>query len=254
MINKNRSFNSAPFIARFLRNNQKPSELWKLRWKPVCGSTERELSLWLKNKPFSQNEFRGIFASRQLYGKGQNGKIWHSPKGGVWISVAIPFNYNTHSPELLGLAMAVSLSKCIEIQGVPVKIKWPNDLVFGDRKLAGFLPKIISRGSAIRYARIGIGLNIMNKVPPEGISLKEILGSSHINLEFWSAEVLFAIEEAIDLLNYPKLICAFAEQRLWATELLLDDLSSPWDINGFSKNGGLIVQRGSSIKTLSNWN
>ena len=83
--------------------------------------------------------------------------------------------------------------------------------------------------------------------------LKEILGNCNVNLDFWSAQVLFALEDTFALLQSPKNLCKQAEERLWAKELTLNDSGSTWNIKGFSEDGGLRVQKGSQIKVLKNW-
>ena len=248
------SFTGASLVSRSLRSSGKDYAPWKLRWKPVCASTERDLSKWLKEKPFSGKDFRAVFTKRQLFGIGQKGRSWYSPAGGVWISAVMPIISNLKAPGLLGLAFAVALSESLEKKGVPVKIKWPNDLLVWDKKLAGFLPKIISRGGSVRYARIGIGLNIKNTVPFEGISLKEIMPTCNLKLDFWSAEVLFALEKASFLIGSPEFICSEAEKRLWKTELLLENSNYLWKIEGFDLDGGLRIRKDSNLQILRRWN
>ena len=248
------SFKGASSIARILKSNLKNSIQWRLRWSPVCSSTEKELSNWLREKPFLGNDFRAVFSGRQLHGKGQAGRRWCSPYGGVWVSASMPCSENIYHPELIGLALAVSLSKRIEKYNVPVKIKWPNDLMVGKNKIAGFLPKLISRGNLIRYARLGIGLNIYNKVPRKGLALKSIASIRNLRLDFWSAEVLFSIEESLELISLQDSFLYEIENRLWSKEIYLETAESPWKIEGIASNGGLIIKKGIQQKILRRWN
>ena len=152
----------AGIVAHSWRNRSRGGMPWHLRWKPVCASTESVLSDWLRDKPFLENQPRAFIAARQTHGRGQRGKVWHSPEGGVWISAAIPWSKQNNSACLMGLAVAVALAERLENCSVPVKIKWPNDLLVEGRKLAGLLPSLIHRGGKIRLARIGLGLNVRN--------------------------------------------------------------------------------------------
>ena len=248
-----KTFKGASSVARYLHSGGRRNKLWKLRWKPVSSSTEKDLSEWIKKKPLLEDEFRAFFAGRQVYGTGQRGRKWHSPAGGVWISAAIPSSSNIKSPELLGLSLAVSLSQRLENYSIPVRIKWPNDLMVNQRKLVGFLPKLISRGNSIRYFRFGIGLNVFNKSPIEGISIQEIIRSSSAGLDFWSAEVLFALEDCIELLSSPEVLLLEARNRLWAENLSLENENSLWDIDGFLSDGALKIKQGSRNKILRRW-
>ena len=132
---------------------------WLLRSVPVCSSTEVLLSRWLKG-PVALAQPWAVVAAHQRWGTGQWGRRWSSPPGGVWLSAALPWQgEGSGRAGLLGLAVAVSFAERLERHGLPVRIKWPNDLVLYGRKLAGLLPSVVQRGSTVRVLRIGLGLN-----------------------------------------------------------------------------------------------
>ncbi len=246
-------YKGASAVARRLRVHHSDLRPWALRWKPVCSSTEVVLSHWLQVNPLLGNQPRAILADRQIFGIGQRGKRWSAPLGGVWISAAIPILDTNQTTGLLGLAVAVALSDRLDKKGVTTQIKWPNDLLVGERKLAGILTRLVHRGGLVRYARIGLGLNVFNRVPKEGIALVETLNSSNCHVDFWAAEVLHAFEKAIKLLGNPQALCAQAESRFWAKEVLDSRNGEIWEINGLEINGELILTKGSISKTLSCW-
>ena len=120
---------------------------------------------------------RAVIATHQRRGVGQWGRAWVSPPGGVWISAALPWTSPASGQAgLLGLALALSLVQRLERRGLSVQIKWPNDLLVHGRKLAGLLPGVVQRGSQLRLLRIGLGLNVRNPVPSEGIALRGLEG------------------------------------------------------------------------------
>ncbi|KGG12963.1 MULTISPECIES: biotin--[acetyl-CoA-carboxylase] ligase [Prochlorococcus] len=239
-------------VAYFLKI--KSSKLqWHIRSKPVCGSTEIELSKWLNQKPLNKNYPRAFLAERQSYGRGQYGRTWNSLKGGVWVSVAIPLRENPQSTELFGLAISVALAKKLHQNCVPAKIKWPNDLLVQNRKLAGFLPRLIIRGSNLKFVRIGIGLNVLNQVPKSGISLRQILGRKNLSKELWTAEVLIVLEEVLSLLKDQEKLCKQASELLWSNQYKEKSTGCIWKIEGFNENGSLRLRRGSQSKSLSRW-
>ena len=194
----NRSWNGAASISHQLNVNYSCKYSWTLRWKPVCASTEIDLTKWLLDIPFSHDKPRAVFAARQNYGKGQLGRVWESKLGGVWLSSAIPSQNNIKSPQLLGLSIALALIESLEKYNVPVKLKWPNDLIVYNKKLAGFLPRVIYRGEQVRFYRVGLGLNVRNNVPFNGISLMEILGDQYSLFKNWSAQSIIALERALE--------------------------------------------------------
>ena len=101
-----------------------------------------------------------LLADAQTAGRGRRGKAWASPPdANLYLSLAWP----VRNPAGLSLAMGVA---CAEALRVPrLRVKWPNDLVVGERKLGGLLIELAG-GIAV----IGIGLNLrMPAAAGEGI-------------------------------------------------------------------------------------
>ena len=195
---------------------------------------------------------KAIFASSQNYGQGQLGRIWHSPKGGVWVSAAINReSSNTNHSELYGLAVALAMVERIERIGVNVKIKWPNDLLVDGKKLAGILPRLFFRGGELRLLRVGVGLNVLNNVPIGAISLRKIIGAQNIDINFWSSEVLFSIERSLELLDNKKSLCCKVEQKLWSENYIDKDTGYKWNIRGIDSMGRLILFKDGQKRVLS---
>ena len=150
------------------------------------------------------------------------------------------------------MALALAMVERFEMIGVDVKIKWPNDLLVKNKKLAGILPRLFSRGRELRLLRVGIGLNVFNKVPKEGISLKQIVGNEKMNINFWSSEVLFAIERSLDFLEDQKFLCSHIEQRLWSEKYIDINTGIQWDIKGIDSSGRLIIIKEGKERLLAN--
>ena len=239
-------------IYRYHKLNHSSHMSWKIILKNICASTEIELSNWIAEKPVKKNQPIAIFSSCQRFGQGQAGRTWQAPKGGVWVSAAIkkedPFENNS---QLYGLAVALALVERIERIGINVNIKWPNDLLVDGQKLAGILPRLFFRGGKLRLLRVGVGLNVFNNVPKEGISLKQIIGDKTMNINFWSSEVLFAIERSLDLLNDKNYLCSQVEQRLWSRKYNEKVTGCKWDIKGIDLRGRLILFSEDKVKVLS---
>lgn len=131
-----------------------------------------------------------ITADRQTQGRGRNGRIWQSPRGGAWFSLLWPLNSpieNYHSvPLVAGLAILRTLQQIIQVYQVvyipQIHIKWPNDVLLDDRKVAGILCETVMTGPRVSHLIVGVGVNVRfhSKVlrgplrhPP--ITLKEAL-------------------------------------------------------------------------------
>lgn len=113
-----------------------------------------------------------IIADKQIKGKGRFERIWNSKKGGLWFSIVI--NPTRKICEYTFIA-SLAVFEAVEVK---VDIKWPNDIYYKKKKLCGILTEIVSKGNKIEKTIIGIGLNLNNPTPKEGISLKEITGNN----------------------------------------------------------------------------
>ena len=104
-----------------------------------------------------------LVAERQTAGRGRLGRTWVSegPNGSGQVSIAsltFSFGIALEPNDWSGLSLAVGLSLAQSLHP-SIQLKWPNDLWWHDRKLGGILIETASVG-ALRYAVIGIGLNI----------------------------------------------------------------------------------------------
>lgn len=108
-----------------------------------------------------------VLAVRQRVARGRLGRGWIAEPGGLWLSVLRrapePAALDPLSPRL-GLALALALEAAIP--GVPtLRLKWPNDLLTGGRKVAGVLVESRWRAGACDWLVAGIGVNLCNPIP-----------------------------------------------------------------------------------------
>jgi BirA family transcriptional regulator, biotin operon repressor / biotin---[acetyl-CoA-carboxylase] ligase len=142
-----------------------------------------------------------VIATQQTAGRGQWGRQWISPVGGLYLSVAIAPDLAANHSYLLTFATAWGIAKQLQNCGISVGIKWPNDLVLEQRKLGGILTETKVQQEKISQAVIGVGINWNNPVPPTGINLemwqtgKELKSISSV--EMLAAQVLLGIESGI---------------------------------------------------------
>ena len=253
LINKERK--RSALIANYWQEKSSTGIAWQLCWKPVCSSTESYLSRWLFEKPFTEDNQhpRAFIAGRQTHGKGQRGRVWLSPKGGVWISAALPFLGHKQSTGLFGLAVAFAMAERLESKKIPVQIKWPNDLLVFGKKLAGFLPGLIHRGQSLKLARVGIGLNVNNKVPDNGISLSKLLEPNQCHPCEWAGEVLLALDRAMELFEKEEFFYLEAQKRLWSKEVVDPNSGDIWEIEGLDKSGALKLKKDNEKMILTRW-
>lgn len=100
-------------------------------------------------------------ADNQTAGRGRAGRAWLStPGAALMFSLAWPFKGPLHKITGLPMAVGVALAETITSLGVPVQIKWPNDLLRDGAKLAGILVETQKTDDAI-WAVIGCGINLV---------------------------------------------------------------------------------------------
>ena len=72
-----------------------------------------------------------------------------------------------------------------------------------------------------------------------------------MNINFWSSEVLIAIERSLDFLENKNLLCSQVEERLWSKKYIEKETGNQWDIKGIDSIGRLIIFNEGKEKILS---
>ncbi|MGE5584855.1 MAG: biotin--[acetyl-CoA-carboxylase] ligase [Bacillota bacterium] len=102
-----------------------------------------------------------VVAETQTAGRGRMGRTWHSPPGGLWLSVVLRPTVAPRDVGKLALVTGVAVTEAIrKATSLPAKMKWPNDVVVRGRKVSGILVEGRWRGEAVDYIVEGIGINV----------------------------------------------------------------------------------------------
>lgn len=103
-----------------------------------------------------------VIADEQTEGKGRVDRKWHSEKGqGIWMSIILRPNILPYLAPQLTLLTATVLADVIDrLTEVRPQIKWPNDILINDKKMAGILTEMQAEQDQVLYVIIGIGINI----------------------------------------------------------------------------------------------
>lgn len=127
-------------------------------------------------------------AEFQTQGRGRRGRRWSAPLGsGICLSVGWQFAGMPAEPAALTLAVGVAVRRVLErVAGLTISLKWPNDLVFDDRKLGGILLELKAEAHGGAHVVVGVGLNVtlpaallptLSDWPRGAVDLKVALGS-----------------------------------------------------------------------------
>lgn len=195
-----------------------------------------------------------VIAREQQAGKGQWGRQWYSPPGGLYLSVSLAPNLSAKQGVLLTMSSAWGIAQALRQIGIPVYLKWPNDLVISKYKLGGILTETRVQQEYITKAVIGVGINWVNQVPETGINLQSFL-ANHPGL-ISSLEMLAALILKGIVSGYHYWQQEGVTALLPSYQKLLNNIGCPVEINGqqavivgVSENGDLRVRLDTSGDT-----
>lgn len=150
-----------------------------------------------------------VIASSQTAGRGRFGRPWFSPPGaGLYVSVICR---DPRAAPSLSLAAGVAVAEGIlAATGLPVEIKWPNDIVIDAglgrrRKLAGILAEASSSPEGVQHVILGFGINLRPAAYPPEIGDRATSLETELGREVQPgpvlAETLAALKRCLDQLS-----------------------------------------------------
>jgi BirA family biotin operon repressor/biotin-[acetyl-CoA-carboxylase] ligase len=162
-----------------------PAHLLARRWGvPQCG-VFRSLSSSLDaiHDVAAQGAPAGtvIVVEEQTAGRGRDGRTWRSPAGGVWLGMLLrpPVPVLGALSLRVGLVLADVLDDLLGRGAARARLKWPNDVLVDERKIAGILCEGRWQGETLQWLGVGVGVNVANEIPDDlgarAIALHELL-------------------------------------------------------------------------------
>jgi BirA family biotin operon repressor/biotin-[acetyl-CoA-carboxylase] ligase len=131
----------------------------RVEFREETGSTNTEaLRLALEGTP----EGTVVLADAQSEGRGRLDRAWESPPSkNLYLSVVLRPDIPAASSSLIPLMTGVAVADVVS-QYCPgrVRLKWPNDVLVGGRKICGMLTEMRTRGDRVHFLIVGIGLNV----------------------------------------------------------------------------------------------
>lgn len=138
-------------------------------------------------KQFAPDAAEGtvVVADSQTAGRGRLGRTWTSEPGkGIWMSILL--KPQLHPSEVKTLTLVASIAVCNALESLGIKglgIKWPNDLLIGEKKVCGILTELSAEVDRVGWVIIGIGLNVNHLEQDFGHELSSIATSLRMNIE-----------------------------------------------------------------------
>ena len=126
------------------------------------------------------SDFTVVIVGRQTGGRGRLKRFWDSQIGGLYFTLVIrpeippawSYRYNFAA----SLVLARTIRRMLDIK---VDVKWPNDLLVGEKKVSGMLSEMEAEADRVAFISIGLGLNVNNDIAadvPNAVSLGQVAG------------------------------------------------------------------------------
>lgn len=101
-----------------------------------------------------------VVAEEQTAGRGRFGRRWVSPRRGIWMSLVVRPRIPVVAAGRVAILAAVAVAEAIaDVAGVEARIKWPNDVMVGGKKVCGILTEMAAEFAQVEYLVIGIGVD-----------------------------------------------------------------------------------------------
>ncbi len=176
-----------------------------------------------------------IRALEQTAGRGQRARDWVSNKGGSYQTLAIHDEASRLNKPYAAIVIAIGLAQVLPEYGIQVGIKWPNDLYYKDKKVAGILCEVVQQ-----HLLIGVGVNVNNDVPEGATALRGL------DVEGVSNVVLAGVRRGLELLqselNLSTLFEPFDVLKDKQVSVLLNGKETIGVALGLHSNGCLLVE------------
>lgn len=151
---------------------------WTVHERDACESTQDEVrALADEGAP----EGTVVVATRMEGGRGTHGRAWHAPEGGMYLSFLLRDPVDTR---LLTMALGNAVADVLEVAGAEPRIKWVNDVLVEDKKIAGVLVEAESIGDRVDHLVAGIGINVNGSAADwphplngQALTLEDVLGA-----------------------------------------------------------------------------
>lgn len=120
-----------------------------------------------------------VLANEQTGSRGRLDRPWSAPSGGIWVSLLCRPDIPPAGAPIYTLAGAVATTDALSNVGVDAGIKWPNDVLVGDKKLVGILTEMEGEADRVSWIAVGIGINAnvdAEAVPETATTVRELVG------------------------------------------------------------------------------
>ena len=230
---------------------------WKVQWLSETASTnDFAKSLASDGAP----EGQVIVADRQTMGKGRLGRQFHSPKGGLYMSLILRPKLPPTQMMAVTACTAAAVHQALAEFGITAQIKWVNDLFLNGRKICGILSEGSFNAELLRmdYLVIGIGINLhpdphlSEELQPIVTDLQTETGQSVLRVPLLAA-ILRQLDRLLPELSAHTFLSVYSHYSMTIGRMVRvqgqnGELTAK--AVGFSDDAGLIVEKSDGSREI----
>lgn len=196
---------------------------------------------------------------KQTIGRGRRGRVWHSPYAqNIYLSLGLKLDVAISELSGLSIVVGLAVADLLKAQGLPVQLKWPNDIYLEGKKLGGILVELEGAFEPPCNVIIGLGLNV--NMPRQSQDIDQPWQS----LSEFQGQVIDRSELVIKLFNqlmtYTKQFCEQGMDEFvtkWpsydlyhqqSVQLISGEQVQAGINMGINHQGGLVMQVGSELQ------
>ena len=182
--------------------------------------TTESTNFWLAERADSLEAPCLVYALRQTAGRGQRGNSWEAEPGMNLTASALlrPEGIEAASQFSVSEAVALAVADVLGMHGIEARVKWPNDIYVGDRKICGILIENSIYGRTIGRSVAGIGINVNQTRfvgdAPNPVSMAMLNGETY-SLEDMAGNLAAALESRLAMLGDRERLHEEFMERLW---------------------------------------
>jgi BirA family biotin operon repressor/biotin-[acetyl-CoA-carboxylase] ligase len=185
-----------------------------------------------------------VVADYQIQGRGRADRSWLAPSGSALLTtIYAPIEIDTSRIGMLSIAAGLAVADAVADLGLSARLKWPNDVLVNDRKLAGIL--ISTRIGARIDALIGIGLNLTS-APPGAVALSDLCAVTPPTMDLLDAirDQLMGWCANLDRGHFNEVCNHWTELAAWTGEVVTvpGDESLTGTLVGVDEWGRLVIR------------
>ena len=206
------------------------------------------------------NENCIIISDKQTDGKGRRGNVWHSPKGNIYCSISFNNLNQLKDHYLYSMLISLTIKSSLEqYNSEHISFKWPNDILYKGKKIAGIISEIIQIGKVKNYLIMGFGININSSPTIENYPTSHANIFSDIeNIDkfLFSFFEIFFFYSSLLISNKDVLVSFFKQSLIFLNEYIEIETSQKifkyGIFRGINNDGSLILEINSKFENIYN--